>query len=308
VSDARSEALEWEATRRPRAAVAALAAAALTLLGGLLGLNAVERVPDTALVTLVDALDAGAAGRGTLTGGSAVQLVQIAEDPAKLAISRACIALGTIGLLLVLLYLFRAVLHRRAMNRLPVALAATGGVVYAVASVAAVVGLVQLGTTIADAQDKSNSNVQALARDDALAAGAQSFASFAALLLGAGMAIICLNAMRTGLLTRFLGVLGLLLGAIFVLSATPVQLDQPPIIRSFWLLAIGLLLLNRIPGRSELPPAWLTGEATPWPSGRPAPSAPAGRAPAPPAGEPDAPAPTPRAPHPTSKKRRKRRR
>jgi hypothetical protein len=41
-------------------------------------------------------------------------------------------------------------------------------------------------------------------------------------------------------------------------------LDQFGIIRSFWLVSIGLLILGRSPkGR---PPAWEKGDAVPWPS------------------------------------------
>lgn len=305
MSEQRQEAIAYEASRRPRAGVIAAVAGALTLLGGVLGLSAVERVPDERLVTLVDALAANAAGNGRIPGGSGLQLIQIADAPALLAISRGAIALGTLGLLVVLLFLFRAVLHRRAQNRLPVALAVVGGVFYAVASVVSVAGLVSLGNEIKDAADQSGSAVQDLAREQALAAGAQSFASFAALLLGTGMVMICLQAMRAGLLTRFLGILGMLLGGIFVLSATPVQLDQPPVIRTFWLGAVALLLLDRLPGRS-LPPAWAAMEAVPWPSNRPAPAPKA--APDRDEPSPQTPAPTPRAPHSSSKKRRKRRR
>jgi hypothetical protein len=302
----KAEGLAWEGERRPRIGIVAAVAAALTLLGGLLGLNAVERVPDTALVTLTDALSANAAGDEAVRGGSAVQLIQIAEDPVRLAVSRSAIALATLGLLVTLLFLLRATLLRQRVPRIAAALAITGGVVYAVASVVSVIGLVQLGDDLQAARDQSNSAVQQLAGDSPLATGAQSFASFAALLLGAGMLMICLNAMRAGLLTRFLGVLGMLLGGIFILSATPLQLDQPPIIRTFWLAAVALLLLDRLPGRS-LPPAWASGEAVPWPSSRPAPAA-AKPARAKPAAAPETPAPVPRAAHPKSKKRRGRKR
>jgi hypothetical protein len=70
--------------------------------------------------------------------------------------------------------------------------------------------------------------------------------------------IISLNAMRVGLLTRFMGVLGIIVGVTFVLP-----LDQQGIIRVFWLGALGFLILGRWP---SVPKAWSTGEAEPWPS------------------------------------------
>ena len=77
--------------------------------------------------------------------------------------------------------------------------------------------------------------------------------------LGFTFVMLCMNAMRAGLLTRFMGVLGMIVGATFVLP-----LDQQGVIRAFWLLALGFLIYGRWP--SGMPPAWQTGEAVPWPS------------------------------------------
>jgi hypothetical protein len=66
--------------------------------------------------------------------------------------------------------------------------------------------------------------------------------------------------MRVGLLTRFMGVLGIICGALIVLPI----LSPLPIVQTFWLGAMALLLLGR--WRSGVPPAWRTGEAQPWPS------------------------------------------
>jgi MFS family permease len=63
--------------------------------------------------------------------------------------------------------------------------------------------------------------------------------------------------MRVGLLTRFMGVLGVIIGPAFLLG-----LAYPVV--AFWLIAIGVLLLGRWP--RGLPPAWRQGEAVPWPS------------------------------------------
>jgi hypothetical protein len=63
--------------------------------------------------------------------------------------------------------------------------------------------------------------------------------------------------MRAGLLTRFMGVLGIICGAALVL------LPQNPIV-VFWLLALALLFARRWP--PGMPPAWETGRAEPWPS------------------------------------------
>ena len=184
-----------------------------------------------------------------------------------------------------------------------------------------------------DAVDRSNSAAQDALTQPPYAAGtALTFAGSIALLFG--LAVTSLNAMRVGLLTRFMGILGMIVAATFLLP-----LDQLGIIRSLWLLALAALLLGRWP--SGVPPAWSTGEAVPWPTqqdarearararaeegggdgdadpgaagdppagrapadGAPAPRVPAGRAPATPA--PGRPA--PRAQPSSKKKRRKRR-
>ncbi|MEN3281081.1 MAG: hypothetical protein V7607_2221, partial [Solirubrobacteraceae bacterium] len=109
-----------------------------------------------------------------------------------------------------------------------------------------------------DAADHTNS-----AASDALSPPAtligQVIWQAAALALGFAFVLISLNAMRVGLLTRFMGVLGIIVGVTFVLP-----LDQQGIIRVFWLGALGVLFLGRMP--SGMPKAWTTGSAEPWPS------------------------------------------
>jgi hypothetical protein len=73
--------------------------------------------------------------------------------------------------------------------------------------------------------------------------------------------IVAINAMRVGLLPRFLGYLGAISGALFVLPLVPV-----PIVQIYWLGALAMLLAGR--ARSGTPAAWERGEAVPWPSGQ----------------------------------------
>jgi hypothetical protein len=65
--------------------------------------------------------------------------------------------------------------------------------------------------------------------------------------------------MRAGLLTRFLGYLGVISGALFVLAFVPI-----PIVQVYWLGALAMLFAGRSP--NGMPPAWRSGEAMPWPS------------------------------------------
>jgi hypothetical protein len=76
--------------------------------------------------------------------------------------------------------------------------------------------------------------------------------------LGLAVALFysCLFAMRTGLLSRFWGSLGMALGVAALLLLVQFTL--------IFFLYFGLLLIGRIPGGK--PPAWAAGEAVPWPS------------------------------------------
>jgi hypothetical protein len=82
-----------------------------------------------------------------------------------------------------------------------------------------------------------------------------------ALALAFAFILISVNAMRVGLLTRFMGVLGIIVG---VAVAPILPIDQQGIIRIFWLGAIGVLILDRWP--TARPKAWASGEAEPWPT------------------------------------------
>jgi uncharacterized protein DUF4386 len=66
-----------------------------------------------------------------------------------------------------------------------------------------------------------------------------------------------LDGMRLGLLTRFMGVLGIALGPALVLGFGLFVLP-------LWLIALGVLFAGYWP--RGLPPAWRTGRAEPWPT------------------------------------------
>jgi hypothetical protein len=128
--------------------------------------------------------------------------------------------------------------------------------------------------------------------------------------LGFAFVIISLNAMRVGLLTRFMGVLGIIVGVLFVIPLGTLQVVQP-----FWLLTLTALFLGRWP--NGVPPAWKTGKAEPWPTQqevreerekvKAAQLKAAGKSPPEPEPEPAAAAAAASPAHPTSKKRKRKR-
>jgi len=127
--------------------------------------------------------------------------------------------------------------------------------------------------------------------------------------LAAAFVLISLRAMRVGLLTRLMGIVGIIGGVLFLIPLTPL-----PVVQSLWLVFFAAMLL-RFGGR-PLPEAWTVVEARPWPARERAPrqprqprtaAAPRGRRGG--ASEPAVPAPVvPSAPSPSASKKRKRRR
>lgn len=78
-------------------------------------------------------------------------------------------------------------------------------------------------------------------------------------IVAVALVLVSLGAMRVGLLTRFLGYLGIIAGVLTIIPLVPI-----PIVEAYWLLALAYLLSGRWP--SGLPPAWTSGRAEPWPS------------------------------------------
>jgi hypothetical protein len=100
---------------------------------------------------------------------------------------------------------------------------------------------------------------------DLLGQGSVQLVGGLALAAGLGLAfafiMIALNAMRAGVLSKFMGIVGIIVGVLFVIPI----LGSVPIVEVFWVGALGLLFLDRWPqgGRG---PAWDSGEAIPWPT------------------------------------------
>lgn len=89
--------------------------------------------------------------------------------------------------------------------------------------------------------------------------GLQLLGQAAALLLAVAFVLVAMNAMRVGLLTRFMGYLGIFAGVLVLF-----QIIQIPVVQGYWLAALAYLFSGRWP--SGVPPAWRTGRAEPWPS------------------------------------------
>jgi hypothetical protein len=132
------------------------------------------------------------------------------------------------------------------------ALAASTGVAYAIIVAIKVHEFVTTGSqTYAEANHlTSSAGLLAL----------QLLGQAAALLMAVAFVVVSLSAMRQGLLTKFLGYLGIFAGALVLF-----QIVQIPVVQGYWLAAVGYLLSGRWP--TGVPPAWRTGRAEVWQSG-----------------------------------------
>jgi hypothetical protein len=136
----------------------------------------------------------------------------------------------------------------------------------AAAPVLLAVGAVLTQLNLGDLADKFvNEGVQTNARAknivDGRNAAAGIIASAGTLFLALSYVLVSVNAMRAGLLSRFMGILGIVAGALLVLPILP---GGGSFVQLFWIIALGVLFLNRWPnGRG---PAWSAVEAIPWPT------------------------------------------
>jgi hypothetical protein len=257
------EILAEEAAGRQRAGFAALAAALLTILGVVLttlGQPSASKFDDQ-VVTVVDAMGRTANGQPIPPGRISAFAVEVGQHPWVPILGAVVYGFGSLAIFFAMAYLFRATRARRpGMPQIALILAAVGSVGFGVGRAVSEVARYLGAHSFVDAVDKTNS-----AATDALSPTAtlvgQLIWEISALALGFGIAIISLNAMRVGLLTRFMGVLGVIVG---VAVAPILPIDQQGIIRVFWLAALGMLFLGRLP--SGTPKAWATGQAEPWPS------------------------------------------
>jgi hypothetical protein len=241
----KEQALQWEAKWARPAALAAFFAAVLLIAQIVLlqtvieDRSGVEAIPDF--------------------------LLSVDENPAMLIGSRVAQAVAALLVAAVFYYLFRALQTRSAGLR-PwfVYLILLGPALYAVGLVAGALGQVDVAHDFADGTpirgQPGDDRAEQLLEDNASAA---VFAINFAGQVGTAFLFVMLplRARRVGLMSPFMGILGVVTGALLVLQIVPVV---PVIIQAFWLGALGSLYIGNWPGGRG--PAWESGEAEPWPT------------------------------------------
>jgi hypothetical protein len=233
--------LEWERSTGRLAAAAAIATVLLIVASNVVRAAVLTGDLDTDSESLVTLDDAGSG----LIGSSAVQ------------------ALSQLTLAFVLFYLYRATKYRRPqLPSFTLGLIVVAPIMVAAGRVATDIDLlgiaddfVSSGVTEGGAGEERAENLieeRALIGPGLLQAGV--------LALGLSLVLLSLNAMRAGVLSRFMGVLGIIIGVLYVVPL----FGGPSFIAIFWAGALAALFLDRWPnGRG---PAWESGEADPWPT------------------------------------------
>jgi hypothetical protein len=227
---------EWEARAGRPAAAAAIASLVFFLVSGFYLSAALDERPDETrdLLVAADRESGDFVVFGVLQG------------------------IALIALIGVLYYLYRATRNRRSqIPQAALVLGILGPVTAAVVAVLRQVELTHLASDFVAAGPRTEDRA-----DDLLSGG--TFGLYGGVGLGANIAVgfsmilIALNSMRAGLLSRFMGILGIIVGVFYVIPLG-VQLIQ-----IFWLGALAALFLDRWPGGRG--PAWESGEAIRWPS------------------------------------------
>ena len=190
-------------------------------------------------------------------------LVSAYAEESALVASDAIAAAAVLLLAPVLLYLFRAAQARsEAVRGGLVGLVVAGPLFYAGGAVLQGIAFQQAGED-RPANCLSDDCVDDLIAETSVAAFATGLSIAGALGLAAAVVYTCLHAMRTGLITRFLGTFGMATGVLVVLG--PIfGAPLGSLLLVFLSVALGLVYAGWRPGGR--PPAWEAGEAVPWPA------------------------------------------
>lgn len=235
--------LEWEQRFGRLAAGAAFASAVLLMVG-------------LVLVQTVVLADADQNDRSIL--------LAIDGEPGALVGSAIAQALSFLALGVVLWYLFKATRHRRPeVPAWLLAMVLLGPLLLSIAAVLGALDRVDIADEFAAGEPlrgaPGEKRAEDLLEDRNTAGGIAGFVGTFAIAIA--LVLVSIHAMRAGLVSRFIGILGAVIGFILVVLPVP---GIREIVQIFWLGALAALFLGRWPGGRG--PAWESGQAEPWPT------------------------------------------
>ncbi len=249
-----------ETERRSRLSVAAFGGGFLYLLSAIIISETLNGAPT---VGLLQGLKPALEGEATPAVSPRTGEVKFISHHAFSLIAGSTLVAIAVGILtLILLVLLDATRFRRPQTWSAAGpLVIGGGVAVAVVSLAHQVVTAIETHSFAVGHDFSNHAVE-----QALTKGtANSIIDYVDLLAGlalaAGMIAVLINAMRVGLLPRWMSFLGMFSAILIFLPIGGAELQLVP---AFWIVMMGILFSGKWPNGE--PPAWKAGEAVPWPS------------------------------------------
>jgi hypothetical protein len=255
-----SEQIASESERRARLGVPAFAGGFLYFLSAIIVTSTLSSAPTVGLLQgLAPALRGEA---DPAVSPRAVEVKYISHHAFGLIAGSVIKSIALVVLVLVLLLLLDATRFRRPETwSLTRPLVLVGGIGLAAINIAhQIVGSIRAHDFAVGHDFTAHAVEQALTKG-AVNVGSQYLDLLAALALTAGMIVVSLNAIRVGLLTRWMGVIGIFSGILILLPIGGATLEIVP---AFWMLGMGILYLGRWPNGD--PPAWAAGEARPWPT------------------------------------------
>lgn len=255
-----TEQVARETHRRGRLAVPAFAGGFLYLLSAIIVVTTLNGGPTVGLLQGLAPALSGVANPAR--SPATAELKYVSHQAFGLIAGSVLAALSIVALTLVLLLLADAVRFRRPHSwSLARPLVLIGGVVFAVMSV------VRLATSVILAHNFAVSRDHSLRAFERATSGSSAntivgiVGPLAGLALIVGMIAVLINAVRVGLLPRWMSLVGGFAAVLMVLQIGGAELQIVP---AFWLVMMGILYMGRWP-KGE-PPAWAAGEARPWPS------------------------------------------
>ncbi|HEY2631918.1 MAG TPA: hypothetical protein VGI26_06010 [Solirubrobacteraceae bacterium] len=250
-----------ESDRRARLAVPAVAGGVLYLLSGIILNATLKELPTVGVLQGLEPALKGIANPPISPRSAEVKYID--HHAFGLIAGSVLTAMAVIVLTLVLLFIADCTRFRRPQS-FPAArpLVLAGGIGYALLNLTHEVVLAITAHNFANGHDFTGKAVEkALLSSGSLGIVLGLLGLLAALMLTVGMIAVSVGAMRAGLLPRWLSILGVLSGLLFLPFFATATLQLIP---TFWLVATGVLLMGRYPNGD--PPAWAAGESRPWPT------------------------------------------
>ncbi|HWX44192.1 MAG TPA: hypothetical protein VNY52_02600 [Solirubrobacteraceae bacterium] len=257
------ERVAYESERRVRLGVPAVAGGVLYLLGGITVSATLKALPTVGVLQGLAPALRGEANPAVSPGAAEVRF--ISHHAFGLVAGNVLQALAVLFLVLVLLFLLGTIRFRRPQtSSLAHPLVLGGGAVMVLVSIVHPAAQAVNANNFTAGHDFSTEAVNQALTHGALLEATQYLGLLGGLTLAAGTVIVMLGGSRTGILPRWMMMLGIFSA---LLAFTPFGLalgSAQQLIPSFWMVGIGILLMGRWPGGD--PPAWAAGEARPWPS------------------------------------------